>query len=123
MNRHPSVLKWLVAFCMLDGVAASEFDAISNPDLNPSPAPELTCGCAVEIHLTRTQLRKEFEAKVEAELQRANLTFDGGRRTSEFDAMIASQSPTPELTCGCAHLLTPAQGPDPRSSGVGPVYI
>eukprot|EP00964_Phaeocystis_antarctica_P007040 scaffold3818_cov58-Phaeocystis_antarctica.AAC.1 len=67
MNGTP-LLKWLVAFCMLDGVAASEFDAISNPDLNPSPAPEPTCGCAAEIHLMRTQLRKEFEAKLEAKL-------------------------------------------------------
>ena len=31
MNLHPSVLKWLVAFCVLDGVAASEFDAIASP--------------------------------------------------------------------------------------------
>ena len=46
MNLHPSVLKWLVAFCVLDGVAASEFDAIASP--SPSPEP-LTCGCSADV--------------------------------------------------------------------------
>lgn len=34
------LLKWLVAFCVLDGVDASEFDAITSP----SPAPPPLCG-------------------------------------------------------------------------------
>ena len=66
MNGTPLLLKWLVAFCVLDGVAASEFEAIANPDLNPSPAPEPTCGCAAEIELMSTQLWTEFRAMLEA---------------------------------------------------------
>mgnify|MGYP005710779591 FL=1 len=55
------LLKWLVAFCVLDSVAGSEFGAIASP--SPSPEP-LTCGCAAEIELMRIQILNETEAKL-----------------------------------------------------------
>ena len=65
------LLKWLVTFCALDGVAASEFDAIRVlSESTPSPAPEpLTCGCAAEIELMRSELEAEFAAKLENQLE------------------------------------------------------
>ena len=40
------LLKWLVAFCVLDGVAASEFDAIASPSPVPSPSsPPILAAC------------------------------------------------------------------------------
>ena len=48
------LLKLLVAFCVPDSVAASEFDAIASP--SPSPEP-LTCGCSAEIELMRSELK------------------------------------------------------------------
>eukprot|EP00964_Phaeocystis_antarctica_P096980 scaffold63183_cov62-Phaeocystis_antarctica.AAC.6 len=61
------LLKWLVAFCVLNGVAAYEFDAIAS--LSPEAAPEYTCGCSAEIDLMRSQLWTQFGAMLEAKLE------------------------------------------------------
>ena len=84
------LLKWLVAFCVLDSVAASEFSAITSP--NPSPEP-LTCGCAAEIELMRTQILSESKATCENKLEAVR----------EFVGMTPpSAPPSPPLPPPCA---------------------
>ena len=81
------LLKWIVALCVLDGVAASEFDTIRDlSEFTSSLSPEpLTCGCAAEIELMRSELETEFEAKLENALE----------PTREFVGMTPPFAPHP----------------------------
>eukprot|EP00964_Phaeocystis_antarctica_P011949 scaffold6589_cov51-Phaeocystis_antarctica.AAC.1 len=81
--KGPFLLKWLVAFCVLDSVGATA--AASAPFPSPSP----TCGCTEEIATMQEKI-DAMEVAYAAEKEATHQKFEA---VYKFVAMVPPSSP------------------------------